>query len=164
MANSGIVGKSKYKIIKELIKNPDIINAIGSNISASTPEQYINKHIFNYHQNPFTIKEVMTYITIQIHIPRIEDKNKTFAKPTVEIWVISNERHMNVDNVPKITMNRNDYLAELIDRQLNNRSGFGLGKLMLVSNVEGALQNDYLYRRLIFECTDLNPSLCEVED
>ena len=67
---------------------------------------------------------------------------------------------MIVDNVPKVTENRNDYLSRLIDNKLNGKSGFGIGKLNLISNNEGAYQQDYVFRKMVFECLDLNASLC----
>ena len=68
---------------------------------------------------------------------------------------------MIVDNVPKVTHNRNDYLSELIDNKINGKDGFGIGRTKLISNVEGAFQADYLFRKLIFQCLDLNYSMCE---
>ena len=70
---------------------------------------------------------------------------------------------MKVENVPKITMNRNDYLSTLIDKKLNGKSGFGISDLKLKSNTGGAVQMDYLYRRIVFEGTDFNDSLCREE-
>ena len=46
----------------------------------------------------------------------------------------------------------------------NGKSGFGIGDVRLVSNLEGAYPSDYLYRKLTFQCLDLNWSLCEDED
>lgn len=161
MANSSIVGKAKNKIIRDFIKDPDFLAAIGSpNADKLKPEQYLNTHIFNYHQNPFTINDVTTFITIQVHIPQTYDLNKTYVTPSVEIWIISHEKHMVVDNVPKITENRNDYISELIDNKLNGKSGFGIGELKLSCNIEGSFQQDYVYRKMVFEGTDLNKSLC----
>lgn len=162
MANSQIIGKAKNKIIREFIKDPVILAAIGSE-KAIKPEQYLNTHIFNYNQNPYTLNTVETFITIQIHIPQSLSINKTFVAPTVEIWIISHEKHMVVDNVPKITDNRNDYLSELIDAKLNGRSDFGIDTLVLKSNIEGSFQQDYLFRKLVFECKDLNQSMCKDE-
>ena len=71
---------------------------------------------------------------------------------------------MKVDNVPKITQNRNDYLSELIDNKINGKSGFGIGQTRLLSNVEGSFQQDYLFRKMIIECLDFNWSLCDDED
>lgn len=67
---------------------------------------------------------------------------------------------MKVDNIPKITANRNDYLSQLIDEKLNGNTNFGLGKLTMISNVEGAVQQDYLYRTITFQGTDVNDSFC----
>ncbi len=165
MANSSIIREAKNKIVKEFIKDQDIIAAINSSeVKPNEPEKLINKHIFNYNQNPHTLNKVGTFITIQVHIPHdyYTDYNAstTRVRPTIEIWIISHEQHMNVDNVPKVTQNRNDYLSELIDNKINGKSGFGIGKTVLLSNVEGAFQQDYLFRKMIFQCIDLNWSLC----
>ena len=164
MANSSIIGKVKNKIIKEFIKDEEIINAIGAQCDSS-PEELVGTHIFNYHQNPNTITTVKTFITIQVHIPQSFDRraSSTYVNPTIEIWIISQDTHMKVDNVPKINVNRNDYLSNLIDKKLNGRSDFGIGEVTLQSNIEGSYQKDYLYRQMIFKCTDLNDSLCRDE-
>lgn len=163
MANSSIIGKAKNKIIKEFIKDIGIIQAIDSH-KVTSAEKLVGTHIFDYHQNPNTINDVMTFITIQVHIPQSFYKNdNVFVSPTVEIWIISHERHMVVDNIPKITENRNDYLSRLIDNKLNGRSDFGVSNLKLVSNVEGSYQQNYLFRKMVFEGTDINNSLCEDE-
>lgn len=160
MANSSIIGKAKNKIIKEFIKDKEIVAAINSS-DVTSPEKLKGTHIFDYHQNPHTINTVQTFVTVQVHIPQpFSFEDSTFVKPTVEIWIISHEQHMVVNNVPKVTENRNDYLSRLIDNKLNGKSGFGIGKLNLTSNNEGAYQQDYVYRKLVFECLDLNASLC----
>lgn len=163
MANSSIIGKAKNKIIKEFIKDTDIVNAIDSS-TVTSAEKLVGTHIFNYHQNPNTINTVETFITIQVHIPQsfYSDSN-IFVSPTIEIWIISHESHMVVDNIPKVTDNRNDYLSKLIDNKLNGRSDFGVGRLTLASNVEGSYQQNYVYRKLVFEGTDINDSLCDDE-
>ena len=169
MANSSIIRKAKNKIIKEFIKDPDIVAAINSGkVKPNEPEKLIYEHIFDYNQNPHTLNDVRTFITIQVHIPQsyYSDYRASdiFVKPTIEIWIISHEEHMKVENVPKVTSNRNDYLSELIDNKINGRSGFGIGQTKLLSNVEGSFQQDYLFRKMIIECQDLNWSLCEDED
>ena len=168
MANSSIIRKAKNKIIKEFIKDPDIVSAINSSeIKPNEPEKLINKHIFDYNQNPHTLNIVGTFITIQVHIPQSYYSDyrasEVFIKPTIEIWIISHEKYMRVDNVPTVTQNRNDYLSELIDNKINGKSGFGIGQTKLLSNVEGAFQQGYLFRKMIIECTDFNWSLCEEE-
>ena len=166
MANSSIIDKAKNKIIKEFIKDKDIIKAIdSSNVTSS--EKLVGTHIFNYHQNPNTINTVETFITIQVHIPQsfsyYKNNNKIFVKPTIEIWIISHEKHMVVDNVPKVTANRNDYLSMLIDDKINGRSDIGINNLLLIENIEGCYLQNYLYRKMVFEGQDLNDSLCDDE-
>lgn len=163
MSNSSFIGKAKNKIIKEFIKDKEIIAAIGSS-NVTSAEKLKGTHIFDYNQNPFTIDTVGTFITIQVHIPQLFYKNDSFVNPTIEIWIISHEQHMVVDNVPKITENRNDYLSRLIDTKLNGRSDIGIGKIRLISNIENSCQRDYVYRKMIFEGTDLNDSLCDDEE
>ena len=170
MANSSIVRKAKNKIIKEFIKDKEIVAAIDSkDIKPNEPEKLIGTHIFNYNQNPHTLNKVGTFITVQVHIPEnfysdYRGNSIIHVKPMIEIWIISHEKHMVVDNVPKVTQNRNDYLSELIDSKINGKSGFGIGDVRLASNIEGASQSDYLYRKLTFKCLDLNWSLCEDDD
>ena len=170
MANSSIIRKAKNRIVKEFIKDKEIIAAIDSkDIQSNEPEKLIGTHIFNYNQNPHTLNKVGTFITIQVHIPQnyysdYHGNSAIHVKPTIEIWIISHEKHMIVDNVPKVTQNRNDYLSELIDNKINGKSGFGIGDVKLISNIEGASQTDYLYRKLTFQCLDLNWSFCEEED
>ena len=160
MANSSIIGIAKNKIIKEFIKDKEIVEAIHSH-TITSPEKLVNTHIFNYHQNPNTINTVETFITVQVHIPQpFSFNDDIFVKPTVEIWIISHEQHMIVDNISKVTDNRNDYLSKLIDNKLNGKSGFGIGTLKLTSNIEGSYQKDYVFRKMIFECLDLNNSKC----
>ena len=170
MANSSIIRKAKNKIIKEFIKDQDIVAAINSStVKSSEPEKLVNTHIFNYNQNPHTLNLVGTFMTIQVHIPEnyysdYHGNSAIHVKPIIEIWIISHEKHMKVNNVPKITQNRNDYLSELIDNKINGRHGFGIGETKLKSNIEGAFQQDYLFRKLIFECLDFNDSLCKDEE
>ena len=169
MANSSVIGKVKNKIVREFIRDTDIVSAINSK-TMTEPEDLIYTHIFDYNQNPYTLRDVQTFITIQVHIPedyfgtRSRDNKKTFIKPTIEIWITSHEQHMKVDNIPKITQNRNDYLSCLIDRKLNGATDYGIGKLHLVSNVESSYERDYLFRKMVFETVDLNDSLCDEED
>lgn len=162
IANSSIITIIKDRIMSALTNDEDIFHAINSpNIKDfDLSDQLINTHIFPYHQNPNTIKDSITFITIQVQIPRSHDRNKTFVKPILEIWIISHEKNMKINNIPKITVNRNDYLSQLIDNKLNGKNDYGLGELKLETNVEGAFSSEHLYRKMIFETVDLNASKC----
>ena len=164
MANSSIIGKAKNKIIKEFIKDQQIIQAIdNTRLNPNQTEKYINTCIFDYGRNPYTEDTVDTFITVQVHIPETWFRTKPFVKPQVEIWIISHQRHMKVDNIPKIKVNRNDYLSELIDDKLNGRNDFGIGELNMIANIEGEFQQNFMYRKMVFEGTDINNSMCKDE-
>lgn len=158
MANSNIITTIKNHVIKTLIKDNDIVTAIDSStVPKDKPENLLYTHIFDYNQNPYKVEDVGTFITVQVHIPAQIDKN--YSAVTLEIFIVSHHRHMKVDNIPKITVNRNDYLSQLITEKFNG-SGLGLGEMSQMTNVEGCYQEDYLYRKLTFKTTDLNKSFC----
>ena len=173
MANSSIITDLKNAIIKEIINDEALFHAIDSPDidSVEDADSLVNENIFTYHQNPETILKSETFLTIQVHIPKTYDRSKVLVKPELEIWIISHQKHMKVDNVPKIIDNRNDYISKLLDQKFNGRNVLGgssksrnnlhlCGSLKLVSNVEGAFNSDFLYRRMIFETVDVNDSVC----
>lgn len=101
-------------------------------------------------------------------------RSKNWVAPNLEFWIFSHHSHMKVDNIPKVSDNRNDYISKLLDKKFNGRDTLGnskkdennlhlYGKLDLVANVEGAFNKDFLYRQMIFETVDINRSFCEEE-
>ena len=164
MANSSIISKVKNIVIKDLIKDDSIITAIDSStVPKDKPEELLYSHIFDYQQNPNKLDSVSTYLTILVNVVDYYADNKAFSKIVLDIEIISHYRHMRVDNVPKVNKNRNDYLSELIVEKFNN-GDIGLGSLKQKANIEGSLKEDYLFRRITFETTDLNKSFCDDED
>lgn len=164
MANSFIVGDAKNKIIKEFIKDDAIIQGIDPiKEKVKNNEDLIGKYIFNFSQNPNTINDVETFITVCANITNRHFANNRYVDAAIDIFIISHEDHMKVDNVPKVTENRNDYLARLIDNKLNGTNQIGIGKLELTQNIEGAIQQNWLYRQLTFEVVDLNNSYCNLD-
>lgn len=164
MANSFIVGDAKNKIIKKMIKDENIIAGIDPvNIDISNSEKLINKYIFNFNQNPNTINDVETFITVLANINNRHFGNNRYVDCTIEIWIISHEDHMYADNIVKSTENRNDYLARLIDKKFNGTREIGIGTLELTANIEGSIQQNWMYRRLIFEVTDINNGFCNTQ-
>ena len=173
MANSEVISKLKKSVIKEILSDSDLIKAIDppSNIDSTKPKNLMYSCIFPYHQNPETLRTQSTFLTIEVQIPRAYDKNAKWINVDLEIYIISHQGHMRVDNIPKITDNRNDYLSKLIDVKFNGKSIFGdskndefnyhtYGELILNYNIGGAIGNDYLYRKMGFSMTDVNNSFC----
>ena len=181
MANSSLISQIKEKAIAEVINDEAIFHAINSPeiTDFANAEELINKHIFRYNQNPYTLDKTITYLTFQVHIPDTYSINyfsrqtnyRIWSRILLEIWIVSHERCMLVDNIPKIKADRIDYISQLIDEKFNGRTSLGLpddphpvkllGALDLMSNTEGPLQAGYLYRRMMFETKDLNDSLCD---
>lgn len=64
MANSSIIKRAKNKIIKEFIKDKDIVQAINSS-EITSPEKLKGTHIFDYHQNPNTINNPYLFISLR---------------------------------------------------------------------------------------------------
>lgn len=163
MSNGSIIEKAKKQIIKEFIADDEIVAAIHAG-DAPKREDLIGTHIFDYNQNPNTIHNIETFITVQVQIPQTYGvSSKTHVSPLVEIWIFSHQRHMAVPEIPKVIGNRNDYLSRLIDIKLNGRNDFGLGDMYLIENTESAFQMDWLYRKMIFKCTEINASPCRDE-
>ncbi|MGN0165897.1 MAG: hypothetical protein ACI39R_06915 [Lachnospiraceae bacterium] len=173
MANSSLVSNLKNAVIAELLKDEAIFDAIDSP-DITNPEdadELLYKHIFPYHKSPEALTGAVTLLTVQVQIPKTYDQNNLWVVPRLEIWIISHETHMTVDNIPDISDNRNDYLSRLIDRKFNGRDTFGVnpdeknnihlyGNLELVGNTEGVFSEDYLFRQMLFEMKDINNGLC----
>lgn len=175
MANSSYITMLKRTIKNEIVCDPLMVKAIGSpNYDSSdldfSAEDVGNNFIFTWNQNPSTITEEITFITLQVHI---NSYNEKWVKPTLEIWIYSNNGHMELkaSEFPGIVANRNDYLSQLLDNKFNGRTYLGnenevekinlLGELRLVSNVESAYNTDFVCRRMIFETKDINDSFCD---
>ena len=82
--------------------------------------------------------------------------------PVLEIWIISHNKHMRVDNIPRVRANRNDFMSQLLDEKFNGSTEFGYGQMYLQLNTEGVHgdNSDYLYRRMVFVTKDLSRPVC----
>lgn len=157
MANSTSISEFKKRVVDAITHDDTIFYAFDAK-DCENGGDLENKYIFKYNKNPDTITKTITFMTIMVHTNASRDR--TFVKPTLEIWIYSHDQHMKMDR--KITKdNRNDYLSMLLDEKFNGSTEYGgIGKLELISNTEGPYNKDFLYRRMIFETTDLNNSLC----
>lgn len=177
MANSAIISRLKDKVITEIINDETLFYAIDSPTikKFEDADKLVGTHIFNYSQNPLTLEEVQTFLTICVSTRELNMTNNIWIVPRMEICIISHQSHMKVDNIPKITANRNDYISQLLDQKFNGRTEIGVSKntknnlnmyakLNLTINGEGPVANDYLYRQMIFETKDLSNSMCGEAD
>ena len=175
MANSSIISRLKNKVINEIINDEQFFDAIHpSNIRKEDADLLAGTHLFDYHQNPETIKEVQTFLTFRVDTYTKSATNNKWMDVRLTIWIISHYSHMKVNNIPGITQNRNDYIGELLDQKFNGMRIVGdspidknnlhmYGHLELKSSIEGAVASDYLYRQLVFEGQDINDSFCDID-
>lgn len=158
MANSTSISEFKERVVSAIAHDDALFYAIDAS-DCENGGDLINTHIFKYNQNPHTIVENVTFITIMVHT-RARDSSGTFVTPTLEIWIYSHNDHMKMDY--KVTKdNRNDYISMLLDDMFNGSTKYGgIGKLQLTSNTEGVYNEKFLYRRMIFETIDISDSFC----
>lgn len=171
MANAEIITDIKTKVISEIVHDNALFNAINSPDVKNFEEAYrlIGTHLFRYHMNPEVMDKAITFITVQVHLPDMSDDG-VWSQARLEVWIISHVSCMEVNNIPKIVDSRTDYISRLLTEKFNNRDYLGLendpGKislykpLVLRSNVEGAYTRDYLFRRMIFDTSELNGNYC----
>ena len=67
-------------------------------------------------------------------------------------------------DLPGVSATRADYLSQLIDNELNGSLEFGVGKLVLISNEPGSVNDKFRFRRLTFEAQDINSSMCDEDE
>lgn len=166
MANSSDTTNVKNKVINELLQDELFFNAIDSSTITSFDESdlLLNRHVFRYNQNPETMNNPRTFITVMTNSEKVNGYNKEWMVLRLEIWIYSHMQKMVVDNIPNVSDNRNDYIGRIIDEKFNGRTDFGYGQLDCISNTEGSFTKDYLYRRLIFETKTINNSMCGDDD
>ena len=175
MANSSIISRLKNKVINEIVNDEQFFDAIHpSKIRKEDSDLLVGTHLFDYHQNPETIKDVQTFLTFRVDTSAKGSTNNKWVDVRLTVWIVSHYKHMRVDNIPGITKNRNDYIGELLDNKFNGARILGgspvdtnnlhmYGRLELKSSVEGAIASEYLYRQLVFEGQDINDSFCDID-
>lgn len=156
MANSSCIREWKNTIITKLQSNDLILDALGT--TELEREDLVGKRIFPYLYIPSTQTEVTSYINVEISITSTS-RNTIYSYPQIVIMIISHQDHMSL-NMAGISGSRNDYLSELIDEMLNGSNEYGIGTIVLKSNIAGSLNDTYRYRQLTFVGTDINDSLC----
>lgn len=179
MANSTIITALKQWTTRKILSNAEIVNAIDNPSmnekgwnpiflvnSNMTSAKGFNPSIYNFYKFPTTIDKTITFICILANIYQM--KNNNYVDAELHVIIFSHKDHMIVDN-PSISDNRNDYIAKLIDKELNGnfvkymKTNASLGKLVLLSSVEDTYDNNFSTRHMKFVCNDINYSLCETE-
>lgn len=161
MANSNSITEWKDLAISKFLGNEDIIKALDvlpEEIEAGLTYARVFPHLYI----PDTTEEAICFINVEVTIPDIADDG-FWIYPQMIVDVIVHQDRMRLD-IPGVSATRADYLSQLVDKELNGSTEFGVGKLVLISNEPGSVNDKFRFRRLTFEARDLNEGLCEDED
>lgn len=179
MAHSNIVSRLKQVIQQKLITSQEIINAIENPCmhqenwspiylidSPETSSASFMPSIFGYYKYPTVIDKNVTFICLLVNTIGAQDS--PICDASLHIVIFSHKDHIQPPN-PLVIDNRNDYLARLIDEQLNGKplkyddKNIYIGRFYLSSSVEDAFDKHFLMRHLIYKCSDLNTGFCDDE-
>lgn len=142
--------------MSSIVQSPTIVEALGEQgITIDNADELINLCIFDYNKIPDTEQTARNFITIQVNIPRIE-KGSVWREVITVIRCITHISKMDLDG----RGNRMDYISSELDDLLSEREDFGFGKMLITSNVEGAISDSWLARTMTFASTNSNVSFC----
>lgn len=156
MPNSSAIHQWKDKAIQMIVNDDEITSLFEK--SDEELEEIVYTNIFPFGYIPETQENVDLYITVECSVPKMLFR-QVWEHPFLTIRLICHQRKMKL-NKSAISATRIDYLSALIDKLLNGSTGWGYGKLSLVSNTEFSLSDVYKCRELIFQGQDLNEDLC----
>ena len=169
MAKSEIIDKLKARIVKKIINNQDIIDAIDSpdaskdgfdgSCITNTPankESGWQPHLFTFIRYPDVLTETVTWIGLEVNIVGDYNRNKSWKQVEVVVDIFSHVDHMRIDNINNVTANRNDYLSVLIEHEVLN-VGY---PTELYSNIARLYGEKFVYRDMIFQLQIPSADLC----
>lgn len=161
MANSDSITEWKGIAISRFLGDEDILMAL--DVTDDEIEEGLTyKRVFPHLYIPDTVEETSSFINVEVRVPDISSSG-VWVYPELIVDVIVHQNKMKLD-IPGISATRADYLSQLIDRELNGSMDFGVGKLVLVSNEPGSVNDKFRFRRLTFEAQDVNSTMCDEED
>ena len=141
----------KRQIKQRLIDDPDILEALHSEIDIDSPDEFLDTHIFGFLRIPDTQDTVRNFICISVD--DIEDHrfNEVIKIQSLQFTAIC---HLS-DIKTEYGIDRHDLLGYLIRDIFNWTNMFGL-QFHLIYNKEGNIDGDYYCRTLKFEAEKLN--------
>ena len=176
MAHSEIITKLKQTVMKQIVNNREIVDAIDSPDSVledwipiylidslATSETEFTPHIYSYYKFPQIIEKDITFLSVMVNTTGYEDSNMLRAE--LHIVIFTHKTHMLMKQATVVD-NRNDYISKLLDNQFNGKTlkyddkDIYIGKFYLAKNAEDSYDENFLMRHLVFICNDINASVC----
>lgn len=155
MTTNKTIATYKNKLALKMISVDGLVDAMG-NDDIEEPDEALYTYIFPYFHVPETIESAHSYILFKIEMIGPSTVNSYIDNYVLTIWVVVNQKLMKMDGSG---MTRAEYLADLIEEELNFSDFFGTRQLKLVSNTEGNMDLQHRMRTLIFKTQDLNDQL-----
>lgn len=154
------ISKYKQELLSKICSNSKIIEAIDSQqdgAMSSEPDTLIGKNLFPYMRVPETENFADTHIMLSVDVERPNRNNRTYSRYHTTIWVLCALNRMEMPQEYNAT--RIDYIAEQLTRMFHNVRNFGFTDFELMSNREALLDSKFLYRELVFRCSDLREAV-----
>lgn len=156
----------KNQIMADLSNDENIIEALNLDKDESE-EDLVWKRLFPHYYIPDVQEAVKTYILVEIDI--VEQRTSRYSSqiatslyshPQITFQILSHQNDMQIKK-QGLSATRIDYIGYLIDKKYNKKSGFGVGKLKLISNLAGNLNDTYRVRELKFQGVEIDDDLCD---
>lgn len=148
----------KYNLLQDLFNNQDIVDGIDSQSSdyiKGENDSLINNNLFTYLRVPSTQTKADSYICLAVSMPNINNNNTSFVDMRITVRVLV---HQDRQIMKGKSANRMDYLAKKVSEMLDGQLKYGYGKLVITSDIEDILNENYMYRDINLRTVDLKPS------
>lgn len=149
------IGLYKENLISMLLSNSTICKVLlGDDYTDNDISNLVYTQVFPYLYIDETQTEVLSYICVEVDIPKVP--TGTMKDMKLIVWAYSHKNCMQCP-IPKYHGTRPDILVDLIDRILSTsecRRKFGIGKPTLTSVNYFFPQNKYYGRQLIYTIPD----------
>lgn len=147
------IGSYKNKLISTLLKSEDICKTLldTDDISNIQPKQLVYSHVFPYLYVDDTQIEVLTYLCVEVDVPRIQ--TATMKDMKIVIWACCHKDCMKYTSSGYVG-SRVDVLADMVERLLRESNDYGIGKPTLESVTHFYPNKEYYGRQIVFSMPD----------
>lgn len=146
-SNTDEIIRYKYKIMNDLTKNEDLINALHCDLKQG--DQLRDVCIFDYMRLPDLKSEVKNYVCFDVNDSGYG--NPSFIKKTIIFRTVSHVSDIKTD----WGVSRHDLLAAIIKNCFDWSNSLSL-TLVKVQDKAGIGDKDYYFREIVYESTTPN--------
>ena len=136
----------KRKIKQMLIADPDILEALHTDIDLDSPDEFLDNNIYGFIRVPTTQDEVRNFICFTVDDIEDHRYNSHLKVQQIQFVCICHLDDMKTD----FGIDRHDLLGYLVRDVFNWSNEFGK-QFKLVYNKESTIDSDYYCRTLKFE-------------